>query len=58
MDMAHVNKVAKDQNGDKNHLVRQDLFDRTVDAKGMKRKDSTETVRAFLLSLQKIIDPQ
>ena len=29
-------------------LVRQDLFDRTVDAKGMKSKDSKETVRAFL----------
>ena len=29
-------------------LVRQDLFDRTVDAKGMKTKDSKERVRAFL----------
>ena len=28
-------------------LVRQDLFDRTVNPKGMKTKDSQETVKAF-----------
>ena len=28
-------------------LVRQDMFDRTVDAKGMKTKDSKETVKMF-----------
>ena len=28
-------------------LVRQDLFDRTVNAKGMKKRDSQETVKAF-----------
>ena len=34
-------------NGVKYLLVRQDLFDRTVNAKGMKTKDSQETVKAF-----------
>ena len=49
MDLAYVDKLAKDYNGVKYLLVRQDLFDRTVDAKGMKSKDSKETVRAFCL---------
>ena len=48
MDLADVDKLAKDKNGVKHLLVRQDLFDRTVDAKGMKTKHSKETVRAFL----------
>ena len=47
MDLAYVDKLAKNINGVKYLLVRQDLFDRTVDAKGMKTKDSKETVRAF-----------
>ena len=38
MDLAYVDKLAKDNDGVKNRLVRQDLFDRTVDAKGMKQK--------------------
>ena len=53
MDLAYVDKLAKDNNGVKNLLVRQDLFDRTVDAKGMKTKDSKETVRAFLTMITK-----
>ena len=48
MDSAYVDKLAKDKEGVKYLLVRQDLFDRTVDAEGMKTKDSKETVRAFL----------
>ena len=32
---------------------RQDLFDRTVDAKGMKTKDSKETGRAFVSMITK-----
>ena len=48
MDLAYVDKLAKDNNGVKYLLVRQDLFDRTVDAKRMKSKDSKGTVRAFL----------
>ncbi len=53
MDLAHVDKLANDNNGVKYLLVRQDLFDRTVDAKGMKSKDSKETVRAFLSLITK-----
>ena len=47
MDLAYVDKLAKENNGVKYILVRQDLFDRTVNAKGMKTKDSQETVKAF-----------
>ena len=45
MDLAYVDKLPKHNNGVKYLLVRQDLFDRTVDAKGMKAKDSKETVK-------------
>ena len=47
MDLAYFDKLAKENNGVKYLLVRQDLFDRTVNAKGMKTKDSQETVKAF-----------
>ena len=47
MNLAYVGKLAKENNGVKYLLVRQDLFDRTVNAKGMKTKDSQETVTAF-----------
>ena len=47
MDLAYVDKLAKDNNGEKYLLVREDLFDRTVDAKGMKTKDSRKTVKTF-----------
>ena len=47
MDLARVDKLAKENNGVKYLLVRQDLFDRTVNAKGMETKDSQETVKAF-----------
>ena len=47
MDLAYVDKLAKENNGVKDLLVRQDLFGRTVNAKGMKTKDSQETVKAF-----------
>ena len=40
MDFAYVDKLAKENNGVKFLLARQDLFDRTVKAKGMKTKDS------------------
>ena len=53
MDLAYVDKLANDNNGVKYLLVRQDLFDRTVDAKGMKTEDSKETVRAFLTRFTK-----
>ena len=47
MDLAYVDKLARENNGVKYLLVRQDLFDRTVNAEGMKTKDSHETVKAF-----------
>ena len=47
MDLAYVDKLAKENNSVKYLLVRQDLSDRTVNAKGMKKKDSQETVKAF-----------
>ena len=45
MDLAYVNKLSKKINGVKFLLVRQDLFDKTVIAKGMKTNDSQETVK-------------
>ena len=47
VDLAYVDKLAKDTNGVKYLLVRQDRFDRTVDAKKMETNVSKETVRAF-----------
>ena len=58
MDPAHVNKVAKENNGVKYFLVRQDLFDRTVNAKGMKTKDPQETVKAFSSMITKRNQPE
>ena len=53
MDPAYVDKLAKDSNGAKYLPVHQDLFDWTVDAKGMKTKVSKETVRAILTMFTK-----
>ena len=53
MDLAYVDNLAKETNGVKYPLVRQDLFDRIVDAKVMKTKDSKQTVRAFLTLITK-----
>ena len=53
MELAYVDNLAEDKNGVKYLLVRQDLFDRTVDAKRMKIKDSKETIRAFLTMVTK-----
>ena len=47
MDLACVDKMAKENHGVKYLLVPQDLFDRTVNAKGEKTKDSQETVKTF-----------
>ena len=58
MDLAYVDKLATDNDGVKYLLNRQELFDRTVDAKGMKTKDSKQTVRAFLTLITKKIDPK
>ena len=53
MDLAHADILAKKNNGVKYLLVRQDLFDRTVNAKGMKTKDSQETVKTFPSTITK-----
>ena len=53
MDLAYADKPSKDNNSVKYLLVSQDLFDRTVDAKGTKTKDFKETVRAFLTMITK-----
>ena len=58
MDLAYVDKLAKINNNVKYLLVRQDVFDRTVDAKGMEAKDSKETVRAFLTNNTKTNRPK
>ena len=53
--MAFVDKLASDNSGLKQLLLRQDLSDKTVKAKRMKTKDSNETVPAFLVWLQKML---
>ena len=53
MELAYVDNLAKDNNGVKYLLVRPDLFDRTVNAKGMKAEDSKEPVCAFLTMITK-----
>ena len=58
MDLAYVDKLAKKNNGVKYLLVRQDLFDRTVNAKRMKTKDSQETVKAFSSMITKKNQPR
>ena len=58
MDLAYADKLAKDNNGVKYLVVRLDLFDRTVDAKKMKTKDSKETVRVFLTMITRKIRPK
>ena len=53
MDLAYVDKLTENNNVVKYLLVRKDLFDRIVDAKGMKSKVSKGTVRAFLSMITK-----
>ena len=53
MDLVYVVKLSKDNDGVKYPLVLQYLFDRTSGAKGMKTKDSKETVRACLTMITK-----
>ena len=58
MDVAYVHKLAKDNNGVKYILVRKDVFDRTVNAKGMKTKACKETNRSFLTMITKKTRPK
>ena len=58
MDLAYVDKLAKDNRGIKYLLVRQDVFDRTIDVRGLKTKDSKEALRAFTQMITKRKRPQ
>ena len=53
MNLAFIDKLAKNNIGVTYMPLRQDMFDRTVDAKGMKTKDSKETVKIFSKSITK-----
>ena len=57
MNLAYVGKLAKDYNGVMFRLIRQELFDRIVEAKGMKTKVFKETVNAFQIKITKFIRP-
>ena len=48
MDLPYVEKPTKDNNGVNYKLVDQNLIDRTVDANGLKQKDSEKLARIFL----------
>ena len=58
MDLAYVDKLAKEINGVKYLLVRQDLFDKTVNATGLKTRASQETLKAFSTMITKKIRPK
>ena len=53
LDLAYVDKLANDNNGVKYLLVRQDVFDRTMDAKGIKMKGAKDTLNAFMKMVTK-----
>ena len=53
MDLAYVDKLAKENNGVKYLLVRQDLFDRTVNAKGMKTKRFSRNCESLFIHYYK-----
>ena len=48
-----MDELANDNIGVKYLLVRQDMLDRTVDAKGMEKKDSKETAKDFCKMITK-----
>ena len=58
MDLPLVDKLTRDKNGVIYLLVRQDMFDRTIDAGGMKTKDSKETLKAFSKMITKRNRPE
>ena len=58
VDLACIDKLCKDNNDVKYLLILQDLFERNVDAEGMKTKDSKETVRALLTKITKQKHPK
>ena len=48
IDLAYVDKLAREKNGVKYLLVRQHLFDRTIKAKGMKKKRFSRNCESLL----------
>ena len=58
MDLAYVDKLAKEINVVKYLLVRQDFIDKTVISEGMRTKDSRETVKAFSSMITKSNRPK
>ena len=55
--LAYVDKLAKINNGKEFSPVHQDLIERTVDGKGIKTKDSNETLRKILTMLRIAVQP-
>ena len=53
MQLAYVDELAKDKNGAKYILLRQNLFDKVVDAKGNRTKESKETDRVISTMITK-----
>ena len=58
IDLAYVDKLAREKNGLIYSLVHQDLFERTIDAKGMKTKDSKKPVKTFSKKITKKNRPE
>ena len=58
MDLAYVDKLAKNNRGIKYLLVRQDVFDKTIDVRGLRTKDSQEALRDFEQMITKRKSPQ
>ena len=56
--LAYVDRLAENNTGVKYLLVRQNLFDRTLDAKGIRTKDSKEIVQTFSKLINKKNRPQ
>ena len=52
-DLAYVDQQAEYNDSVNYLLVRRDLFEGTVEWKGMKTKDFKQTVRAFLILIKK-----
>ena len=53
VDLAYVDQLARNNNGVKYLLVRQDLFDITVDAKVTETKNSKKSVCSILTMITK-----
>ena len=57
VDLAYVDKLAKDNKGVKYLPIRHDFLDRTVDARGFKKKFPKQQCELFYIWLQKRINP-